>query len=61
MWANGSLERLDESIARMQISLEEDRRKGLLGGKQGWGRRKNRQKKEDSGSFREQQESEEKL
>lgn len=35
MWANGSLERLDGSIGRVQISLEEDRRDFLVGGRDG--------------------------
>lgn len=35
MWANGSLERLNGGIRRMQISLEEERRDFLVGGRDG--------------------------
>lgn len=35
MWANGSLERLDGGIRRMQVSLKEKRRDFLVGGRDG--------------------------
>lgn len=50
MWANGSLEKLDGSIGRIQISLEEDRKDFLVGGRDGV-EGNNQQKKEDGESL----------